>query len=341
MRLDKLVSERFGLSRRGGREAIWRGQVDVAGRPSLDPALEVEPDAALTYDPNRPRPEVAARRIKVLYQDRYILVVDKPAGLLSQPTPEREADTLLERAGRYLARTRSGGRPFVGLVHRLDRDTSGVMMLVCSRQAMRPFQAMFREHTIERRYLSVVEGRLEPERGTIDLPLVADRGDGRRGVARLHGTGVPARTHFEVVERFGWVATLVGCQLETGRTHQIRIHLAESGFPVVGDPVYRPSALRPFRMPFTRQALARAGAGVRPPVFGSRPADRRTPAGRPGRLDRRSAASIWRRIGDDRPSSWSVTASYAAGRSLVGWVESTGAQALAGGFHPSYTRQID
>jgi 23S rRNA pseudouridine1911/1915/1917 synthase len=268
MRLDKLVSERFGLSRRGGREAVVRGQVDLAGRTCFDPAQEVEPDAAVAYDPNRPRPETAARRIAVLHQDRHILVVDKPAGLLTQPTQEREPDTLLERAGRYLARTRGGSRPYVGIVHRLDRDTSGVILLVCSRQALRPFQALFRAHTIERRYLTVVEGALTPDRGTIDLPLVADRGDGRRGVSRVFGRGVPATTHYEVIERFGAAATLVACRLETGRTHQIRIHLAESGYPVVSDPVYRPSASPPFPLPFSRQALHAQALGFIHPFSG-------------------------------------------------------------------------
>jgi 23S rRNA pseudouridine1911/1915/1917 synthase len=268
MRLDKLVSERFGLSRRGGREAVLRGQVDLAGRTCLDPGQEVEPDAVLAYDPNRPRPETAARRIRVLYQDRQILVVDKPAGLLTQPTQEREPDTLLERAGRYLARTRGGPRPYVGIVHRLDRDTSGVILLVCSRQALRPFQALFRAHTIERRYLTVVEGRLTPDRGTIDLPLVADRGDGRRGVARVPGQGVPATTHYEVLERFGGRATFVACRLETGRTHQIRIHLAESGHPVVSDPVYCPSGSPPFPLPFSRQALHAEALGFIHPFSG-------------------------------------------------------------------------
>jgi 23S rRNA pseudouridine1911/1915/1917 synthase len=268
MRLDKLVSERFSLSRRVGREAVRRGQVDVAGRTCFDPGEEVDPAATLAYDPNRPRPEVAARRIRVLYQDRYILIVDKPAGLLSQPTPERESDTLLERAGKYLARTRGGARPYVGIVHRLDRDTSGVILLVCSRQALRPFQALFRAHTIERRYLTVVEGALTPDRGTIDLPLVADRGDGRRGVARIPGQGVPATTHYEVLERFGTRATLAACRLETGRTHQIRIHLAESGYPVVSDAVYRPSALRRFPLPFSRQALHAQALGFIHPFSG-------------------------------------------------------------------------
>jgi 23S rRNA pseudouridine1911/1915/1917 synthase len=268
MRLDKLVSERFGLSRRGGREAIWRGQVDLAGQTCLDPAREVEGDAVLAYDPNRPRPETAARRIRVLYQDRHILVVDKPAGLLTQPTPAREPDTLLERTGRYLTRTRGGARPYVGIVHRLDRDTSGVILLVCSRQALRPFQALFRAHTIERRYLAVVEGSLAPDRGTIDMPLVADRGDGRRGAARVPGQGVPAITHYEVIEHFGTRATLVACRLETGRTHQIRIHLAESGHPVVSEPVYRPSSWPPFSMPFSRQALHAQALGFIHPFSG-------------------------------------------------------------------------
>jgi 23S rRNA pseudouridine1911/1915/1917 synthase len=268
MRLDKLVSERFGLSRRGGREAVWRGQVDLAGRTCFDPAREVEADAVLAYDPNRPRPETAARKIRVLYQDRHILVIAKPAGLLTQPTPAREPDTLLERAGRYLARTRGGARPYVGIVHRLDRDTSGVILLVCSRQALRPFQALFRAHTIERRYVTVVEGSLAPDRGTIDMPLVADRGDGRRGAARLPGHGVPAVTHYEVIEHFGTRATLAACRLETGRTHQIRIHLAESGHPVVSDPVYRPSNWPPFSLPFSRQALHAQALGFIHPFSG-------------------------------------------------------------------------
>jgi 23S rRNA pseudouridine1911/1915/1917 synthase len=142
------------------------------------------------------------------------------------------------------------------------------MLLVCSRQALRPFQALFRAHTIERRYLTVVEGAVSPDRGTIDLPLVADRGDGRRGVSRVLGRGVPAMTHFEVIERFGAVATLVACRLETGRTHQIRIHLAESGFPVVSDPVYRPSTMPPFPLPFARQALHAQALGFIHPFSG-------------------------------------------------------------------------
>jgi 23S rRNA pseudouridine1911/1915/1917 synthase len=268
MRLDQSVAKRFGLSRRGAREAVWRGQVDVAGQTCLEPGLEIDPDAPLRYRPSRPRPETAVRRLRVLYEDEHILVVDKPAGVLTQPTPERERDTLLERAGRYLMRVRGAKRPYVGIVHRIDRDTSGVVLLVCSPRALRPFQLMFRTHSVERSYVAVVEGAIEPVRGTIDRPLVVDRGDGRRGSSARAGLGSRAITHYELIERFGGTAALLACRLETGRTHQIRIHLAESGHPVVGDPVYRSKTAPPFPVPFPRQALHAQALGFNHPLTG-------------------------------------------------------------------------
>jgi 23S rRNA pseudouridine1911/1915/1917 synthase len=255
MRLDKWVAIRFGLSRRGAQEAVSRGQVDVAGQTCLDLGREIDSETPLTYFPNRPRPEIAARRLRVLYEDEHILIVDKPAGVLTQPTPQRERDTLLERAGRYLSRSRGVKRPYVGIVHRIDRNTSGVVLLVCSHRSLRPFQSLFRTHSIERSYIAVVEGVVEPESGTIDRPLVVDRGDGRRGSSRHAGEGSRAITHYDLIERFGGTAAQLLCRLETGRTHQIRIHLAEAGHPVVGEPVYRSKTSPPFPMPFPRQAL--------------------------------------------------------------------------------------
>jgi 23S rRNA pseudouridine1911/1915/1917 synthase len=268
MRLDKRIAEQFGLTRRAAREAVRSGKVDVDGRRCLEPGTEVEPGTPVAYDPNRPRPEVEARKVRVLYEDRYILIVDKPAGLLTQPTPARERDTLLERAGRYLSRKHGLERPYVGIVHRLDRDTSGVILLVTASRSLRPFQVLFRTHAIERSYLAIVEGVFASRSGRIDLPLVADRGDGRRGVARAGGSGVPAVTEFHVLESFGRAASLVACRLETGRTHQIRIHLAEIGHPVVGDPVYgpRPGPSSPVR--FHRQALHAQALGLVHPFTG-------------------------------------------------------------------------
>ena len=144
MRLDKRVAEQFSLSRRRADAAVRHGQVDVEGHTCFDPAREVQPDTPLEYKPGRPKPETTARRLKVLYEDRDILIVDKPAGLLTQPTPDRERDTLLERAGRYLSQTRRLASPYVGIVHRIDKLTTGVVLLVCSPRALRPFQSLFR-----------------------------------------------------------------------------------------------------------------------------------------------------------------------------------------------------
>src|SRR4051794_38826479 len=269
MRLDKVVMERFGLSRRAGVGAGGAGKVDVDGRCCLEPGEDVAPETPLTYDPNRPRSGSTDRHLRVLYEDGHVLIVDKPAGLLTQPTQERERDTLLERAGRYLSRKHGIQDPYVGIVHRLDQDTSGAILLVTAARSLRPFQAMFRDHAIERVYLAVVEGVFLTPSGRIDLPLVADRGDGRRGVARGPVPGATeAVTHFEVLESFGHAASLLACRLETGRTHQIRIHLAEIGHPVLGDRVYRPRKAPRFPIPVRRQALHARHLGFVHPVSG-------------------------------------------------------------------------
>jgi 23S rRNA pseudouridine1911/1915/1917 synthase len=267
IRLDKLVADRFGLSRRAAREAIRIGRVEVASIRCDEPGREVEPDAPVAYFPNRPKARTVQGRIRVLHEDRHVLVVDKPAGLLTLPTPEHERDTLVERATRYLS-IRYGSRPYVGVIHRLDKNTSGALALARSPTALRAFQALFKTHDIERRYLAVVEGTLNREEGTIDLALVTDRGDLRRGVARHLDEGRRAVTHYRVIERLGPVATLVACWLETGRTHQIRIHLAEIGHPVVGDPVYRPKSRPRSKAQFPRQALHAQTLGFRHPITG-------------------------------------------------------------------------
>lgn len=254
-RLDKLVAERFGLSRRAAQEAIRNGRIDLAGERCEEPGREVAADVLVAYDPNRPKARrVAGGRLKVLYEDPHVIVVDKPAGLLTLPTAAHERDTLLDRVNRYLV-LRQGGRPYVGVVHRLDKDTSGALAFARSRKAQRALQAMFKAHDIERQYLAVVEGIVKRESGSVRLALTANRGDLRRGVARRDEEGRAAVTHFRVVERFGPVATLLACWLETGRTHQIRIHLAALGHPVVGDRVYRPREQARCKAKFGRQAL--------------------------------------------------------------------------------------
>ena len=191
MRLDKRIAQRFGLSRRRRRKpcgrARWTSTVSLVSSRHW----RSKPQAQLVYHANRPRAGTTARRLHVLYEDPQILIVNKPARVLTQPTPARERDTLLERAGRYLARKHGHKRPYVGIVHRLDQDTTGAILMVTNARALRPFQAMFRAHAIERRYLAVVEGVFLDPSGRIDLPLVGDRGDGRRGVAAHPSWGVP------------------------------------------------------------------------------------------------------------------------------------------------------
>jgi 23S rRNA pseudouridine1911/1915/1917 synthase len=267
IRLDKLVAQKFALSRRAAQEAIRNGRVELSGDRCDEPGREVPEDARVEYFPSRPKLRKVEGRLKVLHEDRHLLIVDKPAGLLTLPTPDRERDTLLERATRYLA-IRHGGRPYIGVIHRLDKLTSGALAFARSPTALRAFQALFKAHDIERQYLAVVEGVPQRESGTIDLALVTDRGDLRRGVAREPGEGRRAVTHYGVVERFGPVASLVACWLETGRTHQIRIHMAELGHPVVGDAVYRPRSQPRCKAKFHRQALHALTLGFQHPLTG-------------------------------------------------------------------------
>ena len=268
IRLDKLVSERFGLSRRAAQDAVLNGRIDLAGELCNVPGHGVELDVELAFFPSRPKARKIATRLRVLHEDKHILIVDKPAGTLTLPTPLRESDTLIERAGRYLTLRHGDRRPYVGVVHRLDKDTTGALALARSLEASRKLQVLFQEHTIERQYLAVVEGHVGREGGTIDKALVTDRGDLRRGVARVPGEGRRAVTHFRVIERFAGVATLLACWLETGRTHQIRIHLAEMGHPVVGEAVYRPKTQPRCKAEFHRQALHAQTLGFVHPITG-------------------------------------------------------------------------
>lgn len=269
IRLDKMVADRFTLSRRAAQEAVRNGRIEVDGDVCDEPGREMPEDAAerVAFFPNRPKARKVAGRLKILHEDPHVLIVDKPAGLLTQPTPDNESDTLVSRATRYL-KIRHGNKSFVGVVHRLDKNTSGALALARSPEAIRAFQKLFREHDIERQYLAVVEGNPRRESGTIDKALITDRGDLRRGVARHEGEGRRAVTHFRVIERFGPVASLLACWLETGRTHQIRIHLAEMGHPVVGEAVYRPRTQPPCKAKFPRQALHAQTLGFTHPILG-------------------------------------------------------------------------
>lgn len=252
MRLDLAVSRRFRLSRRAAREAVRAGRVDVDGITRDEPGTEVAEGTALSHHPDRPARHHVRTRLSVLHEDADLLVVEKPPGLLAVPTAEREKDTLLSRVSLYLQH-RYRRRPYVGVVHRLDRDTSGALVFARTREALRFLQRRFRSHEIEREYLAIVEG--EPAAaGSFDAALAGDGAVRRRGVARPDERGKRAVTRYRVLEKLRG-ACLVAVELETGRTHQIRIHFAASGHRVLGDRIYRSPGAPPPPLEAERQML--------------------------------------------------------------------------------------
>ena len=172
--------------------------------------------------------------VPVLFEDEWLLVVDKPAGMPVHPSRGHSSGTLVHA---LLGHGLAGGEDFrPGVVHRLDKDTSGLLVVAKSAEAHRRLVAMMRQHALDRRYLALVHGNFAADTGTIEAPVGRD--PARRKSMTVGGLAArEARTHFVVVERFGDF-TLVEVRLETGRTHQIRVHFRAIGHPVAGDPTY-------------------------------------------------------------------------------------------------------
>jgi len=238
MRLDlALIALHPDLSRRRARAAIEKGRVTVDGARVREAGHDVAEGATVEWDPNRKALSRVRCSLPILFEDSQVLVVDKPAGLLSVPTgPGGEEDTVLARVRDYVHRLRPRDG-FVERVHRLDRDTTGALAFALSREARAGLIRTFRDHRIGRRYLAIVAATPREERGLVDDPLRDGWVSGRRGVARENEPQQDARTRWTVRERFADGA-LLEVELDTGRQHQIRVHLAHVGLPVLGDPVY-------------------------------------------------------------------------------------------------------
>lgn len=191
---------------------------------------------AHSSSPRQGRPRYAF--VKVYHEDHDLIVVEKPAGLHSVKPPAGHAETIVDRVYTYLRRRfAKGGGSFVKPLHRLDVDTSGVMVLAKSRVGEQ-LEDQFRQHTILRRYLAVVSGVVVKDEGTIHRPLEkGEFGHGRKVKIAEAGEGLEAITHYRIKERYR-DATLLEIEVKTGRTHQIRVHLASIGHPILGDKLY-------------------------------------------------------------------------------------------------------
>ena len=273
MRLDRFLSTAPGVGTRSqAKQLIDAGRVRVDGTAPKN-AQQVRAGARVEVELRAPEPlsvEPEALPLRVLYEDEYMLAIDKPPGMVVHPAPGARRGTLVNALAHRLGVLGGPGAPDrPGIVHRLDRDTSGVLLVARTVAALEALARQFRERTIEKRYLAVVHGALTPAHGRIDRPIGRHPRERKRMSVRSAG-GRSAITRWTVVERLPG-ATVVRLAPETGRTHQLRVHLAAAGHPIIGDRVYGTRrAGRDAGPPVPRQALHAEEIGFAHPATGVR-----------------------------------------------------------------------
>ena len=279
LRLDRALTEALpDLSRERVKSLIKNGHVaDACGTLLLDPSAKAVAPATLELRMPKPTPTHNAAQdleLVIAYEDEHLIVVDKPAGMVVHPAAGNFDGTLVNALLHHCAGQLSGvggvARP--GIVHRIDKDTSGLIVAAKHDRAHEGLAKQFAAHSIDRRYLAIVTGRPMPANGTVDAALGRSSTNRKKMAVVAEGRGKHAITHYRTVEPLKG-ATLVECQLETGRTHQVRVHMTHIGHPLVGDPVYG-RAKKPLSdvlkaQNFVRQALHAARLGFIHPVTGN------------------------------------------------------------------------
>jgi 23S rRNA pseudouridine1911/1915/1917 synthase len=275
VRLDKFLAEKLpDLSRSAAQRLIDSGQVTVNGDP-VKPSYKVSTgDQVVAFLPVDEAPGLVPEAIPldVVYEDEALLVVDKPAGMVVHPAPGHPAGTLVNALLARCPELATGGDERPGIVHRLDRDTSGLILIAKNDKVRRALQRQFKERQVQKAYLALLDGHLQPAWGRIEAPLGRDPHH-RQRMAVLPG-GREAITEYHVLELFAHQVgpaagdlSLVQAEPLTGRTHQIRVHFASIGHPVVGDAVY---GRRKQHLPVPRQFLHAQRLGFRHPLTGQR-----------------------------------------------------------------------
>jgi len=272
-RLDRALATLLpALSRERIKALISSGAVSTANTPARDPSAKARMGASYAVDVPAPiATEAQAQDIPltIVFEDEYLLIVDKPAGLVVHPAAGNLDGTLVNALLHHCKGRLSGiggvARP--GIVHRIDKGTSGLLVVAKTDKAHEGLSKQFAAHSIERKYLAIAGGRVNPASGTVDAPLARSPHNRKKVAIVAHGKR--AVTHYRTIEPLR-EATLVECSLETGRTHQVRVHMASLGNALLGDPAYggtKPAHRALLReLEFERQALHAAVIGFVHPV---------------------------------------------------------------------------
>jgi len=271
-RLDRVLAAAWpDLSRSRLQQLIAAGAVTGPSRAFDDASQKVKPGDSLTLvvpPAVAAEPEGEDIPLNIVFEDAHLIVIDKQAGLVVHPAAGNRDGTLVNALIAHCGDTLRGigGELRPGIVHRIDKDTTGLMVAAKTEKAHTSLGKQFAAHAIERVYRALVWGVPRTMSGTVDGPIGRSPLN-RQKMAVLRVGGKPARTHYKVIEAFGVTASLIECRLETGRTHQIRVHMAHIGHPLIGDPVYgRPRTIPGLTLGISRQALHAAVLGFQHPA---------------------------------------------------------------------------